>query len=189
MGLRSNHCQSYNIPNLANGSLGKCYYEHSSYKYPTAQHHPQATYYSRGVPVENIVVGVAQFVKEISEKLPEVIIIGLVLKLQRSTEIQVGSKFTCRKCSVMVHVTCTHRKPQQHTHVHVQVCSDTHQWKEVPCDLECMASIYLYITILKLSPNWHLPKRDRGLGLGMWVSVDESVDANQWIIWVWYMHT
>ena len=54
---------------------------------------------SGSVPVKHIVIGISQLVEETTEQLSEVSIVRLVLKLERTTEIQIRGKLTCREGS------------------------------------------------------------------------------------------
>ncbi len=54
------------------------------------------THQSGCVPVEHVVIGVAQLVEKAAEQLSEVRIVRLVLKLKGAAEIQVCRKFTCK---------------------------------------------------------------------------------------------
>lgn len=47
------------------------------------------------VPVKHIVIREALSVEEVSEELPQVRVIRLVVEAQRATEVQVGGKLSC----------------------------------------------------------------------------------------------
>lgn len=55
-----------------------------------------STHKLKHVPVKDIVVGEALSVEQISEELTKIRIVGLVIKAQRATEIQVGGKLSCK---------------------------------------------------------------------------------------------